>query len=51
MLHTVIGVSVDVPIREGKLATGTWQGVWFCEFRASPHTRTVVATIQGEKYK
>lgn len=50
MKNLVIGASVDIPIRDGKLATGTWQGIWFCEFRAYAHTRGLVATIQGEKY-
>lgn len=45
----LIGASVTVPIRDGKLATGTWQGIWYLEFRASKQARRVVATIQGEK--
>ncbi|CEN60623.1 Putative UPF0047 domain protein (AFU_orthologue; AFUA_5G02090) [Aspergillus calidoustus] len=45
----LIGASVNIPITNGKLATGTWQGIWYLEFRASRHTRKVVATIQGEK--
>jgi len=45
----LIGASVTVPITNGKLNTGTWQGVWYLEFRNSKHTRKVVATIQGEK--
>lgn len=45
----LVGASVTVPITNGKLATGTWQGIWYLEFRASRHTRKVVATIQGEK--
>ncbi|KAJ9629291.1 hypothetical protein H2203_001662 [Taxawa tesnikishii (nom. ined.)] len=45
----LIGASVTVPIQNGKLATGTWQGIWYLEFRASKHSRKVVATIQGEK--
>ncbi|SMQ53022.1 unnamed protein product [Zymoseptoria tritici ST99CH_3D7] len=45
----LVGASVQVPITDGKLATGTWQGIWYLEFRASKHTRKVVATIQGEK--
>lgn len=45
----LIGASVTIPIRDGKLATGTWQGIWYLEFRASKHQRKVVATIQGEK--
>ncbi|CAG8976180.1 hypothetical protein HYALB_00010438 [Hymenoscyphus albidus] len=45
----LIGASVTIPIKNGKLATGTWQGIWFLEFRAAKHSRNVVATIQGEK--
>jgi secondary thiamine-phosphate synthase enzyme len=45
----LIGASVTVPISNGKLNTGTWQGIWYLEFRDSRHSRKVVATIQGEK--
>ncbi|MCJ1486302.1 hypothetical protein MMC06_006479 [Schaereria dolodes] len=45
----LIGASVTIPIKDGKLATGTWQGIWLLEFRDGKHTRKVVATIQGEK--
>ena len=45
----LIGASITVPISNGKLNTGTWQGIWYLEFRASKHARKVVATIQGEK--
>ncbi|KAI1102639.1 hypothetical protein F4804DRAFT_334131 [Jackrogersella minutella] len=45
----LIGASITIPIKDGKLATGTWQGIWYLEFREVKHTRRVVATIQGEK--
>lgn len=45
----LIGASITVPIKDGRLATGTWQGIWYLEFRASKNSRHVVATIQGEK--
>lgn len=45
----LVGASVTVPIKDGRLATGTWQGIWYLEFRAQKHTRKLVATIQGEK--
>lgn len=45
----LVGASVSVPITDGKLNMGTWQGIWYLEFRAGRHTRKVVATIQGEK--
>ncbi|TEA21513.1 UPF0047 protein [Colletotrichum sidae] len=44
----LVGASVTIPIKDGKLATGTWQGIWYLEFRASRHQRRLVATIQGE---
>ncbi|KAI1180127.1 hypothetical protein F4777DRAFT_362351 [Nemania sp. FL0916] len=45
----LIGASVTIPIKDGRLATGQWQGIWYLEFRDMRHTRRVVATIQGEK--
>lgn len=45
----LIGASVTIPIKDGRLATGTWQGIWYLEFRAAKHQRKIVATIQGEK--
>jgi secondary thiamine-phosphate synthase enzyme len=47
----LIGASVSVPITNGKLNTGTWQGVWFLEFRAAKQQRKIVATVMGEKMK
>lgn len=44
---SIVGASVDIPIRDGHLATGTWQGVWLCEFRKMRHQRKIVATIHG----
>jgi secondary thiamine-phosphate synthase enzyme len=36
-----------LPIRGGRLALGTWQGVYLWEHRHEPHTRRVVVTISG----
>ncbi|KAJ1930244.1 hypothetical protein IWQ60_000488 [Tieghemiomyces parasiticus] len=46
---SLLGASVMVPIQNGKLALGTWQGIWLCEHRDSAHGRNVLVTIQGEK--
>jgi secondary thiamine-phosphate synthase enzyme len=35
-----------LPIRDGRLALGTWQGIYLWEHRHEPHTRRVVVTIQ-----
>ncbi|PGH21343.1 secondary thiamine-phosphate synthase enzyme [Polytolypa hystricis UAMH7299] len=45
----LVGASITIPITNGRLNTGTWQGIWYLEFRAHKHARKVVATIQGEK--
>ncbi|KAA8894948.1 hypothetical protein FN846DRAFT_785687 [Sphaerosporella brunnea] len=44
----LVGASITVPITNGKLALGTWQGIWYLEFRHAKHSRSVVATIHGE---
>lgn len=46
----LVGVSLTIPIENGRLALGTWQGIYLMEFRTYQHTRRVVATIQGEKF-
>ncbi len=38
-------VSLSIPIQQGRLMLGTWQGVYLFEHRASPHTREVVIHI------
>ena len=45
----LIGSSVSIPITNGKLSTGTWQGIWFLEFRNGKQRRKCVATVQGER--
>ena len=42
---SVIGVSLTVPIRNKKLALGTWQGIYLCEFRDYGGPRKLIATI------
>ena len=37
--------SITVPITAGKLATGTWQGLYLWEHRSAPHQRQVIVTI------
>jgi len=39
---------LNIPIRDGRCALGTWQGIYLWEHRYAPHTRRVVLTIQGE---
>ncbi len=43
------GHSLQIPIMQGELALGTWQGIFLCEHRAARHQRRVVATLFGER--
>jgi secondary thiamine-phosphate synthase enzyme len=38
-----------IPVLEGKLALGTWQGIFLFEHRRAPHTRSVVVSVVGYK--
>jgi secondary thiamine-phosphate synthase enzyme len=44
----VLGTAVTIPIRAGKLALGTWQGIYLGEHRNSGGSRTVIITLTGE---
>jgi secondary thiamine-phosphate synthase enzyme len=39
---------ISVPVMEGQLALGAWQGIYIFEHRSTPHTRTVVLHFAGE---
>jgi secondary thiamine-phosphate synthase enzyme len=45
---SLFGASLVIPIRSGRLALGTWQGIYLCEHRDEGGRRTLVATLQGE---
>ncbi len=45
----VNGVSLHVPVTGGKLALGTWQGIYIAEHRARPHRREVMLQFVGSK--
>lgn len=42
---SLFGVSLTLPITGGRLALGTWQGIYLCEFRDCGGERTITATI------
>jgi secondary thiamine-phosphate synthase enzyme len=44
---SLVGLSVQVPVRDGRLVLGTWQSVYFCEFDG-PRNRRVAVTVVGE---
>ena len=41
------GVSLHIPVTDGKMALGTWQGIYVAEHRARPHHREVVLQFLG----
>ena len=45
----LLGPSLTLPVSGGRLALGTWQGIYLCEHRDRGGARTVVATAWGER--
>ncbi|MCZ4225255.1 secondary thiamine-phosphate synthase enzyme YjbQ [Pedobacter rhodius] len=44
----ILGNSVTVPVRNGRLALGTWQGIYLCEHRNHGGPRKIIVTAWGE---
>jgi secondary thiamine-phosphate synthase enzyme len=44
---SMMPVSLSIPISDGRLVLGTWQGIYLFEHRTHPHTRQVVLHISG----
>ncbi len=44
---SLFGVSLTVPVSGGRLALGTWQGIYLCEHRSQAPRRTVVITVMS----
>jgi secondary thiamine-phosphate synthase enzyme len=45
---SVLGPALSLPVNAGRLALGTWQGVYLCEHRDHGGARSLVATLHGE---
>ena len=45
----LLGSSLTIPIRDGRLALGTWQGIYLCEHRNHGGARTLIATAWGDE--
>lgn len=46
---SLLGSGVLIPITQGRLNLGTWQGIYLCEHRDRPRERRVVVTLFGER--
>ena len=44
----IIGCSLTIPITNGKLNLGTWQGIYLCEHRNHGGSRKIILTLQGK---
>ena len=44
---SLLGSSLTIPIQDGRLALGTWQGIYLCEHRDQATSRNLVLTLQG----
>ena len=47
---SILGSSVSIPVTEGRLNLGTWQGIYFCEHRNYGGARNLVLTLFGEEF-
>jgi len=45
---SLLGPSLALPVARGRLALGTWQGIYLCEHRDRGGSRSIVATLNGE---
>ena len=45
---SLLGPSVTIPVAEGRLALGTWQGIYLCEHRDRGGPRSLVVTAWGD---
>jgi secondary thiamine-phosphate synthase enzyme len=46
---SLLGCSLTVPVRDGKLRLGTWQGIYLCEHRRRGGQRRLILTVHGEE--
>jgi secondary thiamine-phosphate synthase enzyme len=45
---SLLGPSLSIPVSAGRLATGTWQGIYLCEHRDRGGSRSLILTLTGE---
>ncbi len=46
--NMLLGTSLTIPVSHGRLALGTWQGIYLFEHRDHASGRTIIITLQGE---
>lgn len=48
VMSSLMGSSVTIPVSDGRLNLGTWQGIYLCEHRNHGGSRKLVLTLQGD---
>lgn len=48
---SILGASLNIPITDGRLNLGVWQGIYLCEHRNHGGSRTLVTTLQGAPFE
>lgn len=48
---SLLGPSLTIPVSEGRLALGTWQGIYLCEHRDHGGARQLILTLNGERQR
>jgi secondary thiamine-phosphate synthase enzyme len=51
IMATLTGASLVLPVRDGRLALGTWQGIYLCEHRDSGGARKLLITAFGDEVR
>ena len=46
---SILGVSLNIPVTDGELNLGAWQGIYLCEHRNSGGQRNLVISLQGDR--
>ena len=47
---SILGTTLNIPISDGKLNLGTWQGIYLCEHRNNKPIRKIILTLNGKQY-
>lgn len=47
---SILGASLTIPVADGRLNVGIWQGIYLCEHRNHGGSRNLVITLSGENY-
>ena len=47
---SILGTTLNIPVSDGKLNLGTWQGIYLCEHRNNKPIRKIILTLNGKQY-